>query len=398
MVVAADDGVMPQTREHCGGAAGARRRRPGSSRSPRPTSPTGARPRRGALGAAEVVPVSARTGEGLDDLRAALDRAAASAASRSAAGGPLRLHVDRAFTVHGAGTVVTGTLWSGVARRGDEVVAAAARAARPGARRAGPRRARGRGAGRPARRAQPRRGRRDEVARGDVVVSGAGGPEPPTAWTRAWTGRTRATAPASWSTTARARRPRAPSPRRRRLAAAPGGADRAAAPATGSSCAPSRRRTRSAAGWSWILAAAAIRRLPAAAPPVEGPRPPRRPGRSTPEPAAAAGVGARDGGAAALAEPAAGRRAPRGRPRRAARPRPRRARRPEPCTSTPTSSPSSARASSRCSRPRARSRSAASATSSAPPARYVQALLEHLDAERLTLRRGDVRVLRRRRA
>ncbi len=35
--------------------------------------------------------------------------------------GGLRLHVDRVFTVHGAGTVVTGTLWSGTAARGDEV-------------------------------------------------------------------------------------------------------------------------------------------------------------------------------------------------------------------------------------------------------------------------------------
>ena len=45
--------------------------------------------------------------------------------------GPLRLHVDRVFTVRGAGTVVTGTLWSGVAARGDHVlVLPAGRAAR----------------------------------------------------------------------------------------------------------------------------------------------------------------------------------------------------------------------------------------------------------------------------
>ncbi len=38
-----------------------------------------------------------------------------------AAAGALRLHVDRSFTIRGAGTVVTGTLWEGVAARGDEV-------------------------------------------------------------------------------------------------------------------------------------------------------------------------------------------------------------------------------------------------------------------------------------
>ena len=39
--------------------------------------------------------------------------------ARAAAEGPARLHVDRVFSVHGAGTVVTGTLWSGVIGRGD---------------------------------------------------------------------------------------------------------------------------------------------------------------------------------------------------------------------------------------------------------------------------------------
>ena len=66
------------------------------------------------------MPVSSRTGEGLDELRAALARAAARVVSR-AGDGPLRLHVDRVFTIHGAGTVVTGTLWSGTAARGDHV-------------------------------------------------------------------------------------------------------------------------------------------------------------------------------------------------------------------------------------------------------------------------------------
>jgi len=69
---------------------------------------------------AEVVAVSARTGVGLDELRAALARAAA-AGPVPAREAPTRLYVDRAFTVAGAGTVVTGTLWSGSIAPGDEL-------------------------------------------------------------------------------------------------------------------------------------------------------------------------------------------------------------------------------------------------------------------------------------
>ena len=69
---------------------------------------------------AEVVAVSAKTGAGLDELRAALARAAAAAPGR-AERAPTRLYVDRAFTVAGAGTVVTGTLWSGEISPGDEL-------------------------------------------------------------------------------------------------------------------------------------------------------------------------------------------------------------------------------------------------------------------------------------
>lgn len=69
---------------------------------------------------AEVVPVSSRTGEGLDELRAALSRAAKHTA-RAKVGDTLRLPVDRVFTIKGVGTVVTGTLWSGTAAPGDEV-------------------------------------------------------------------------------------------------------------------------------------------------------------------------------------------------------------------------------------------------------------------------------------
>ena len=69
-----------------------------------------------------VVAVSVKTGEGLDELRAALDRVAARVRSRADRDAPARLHVDRSFTIKGAGTVVTGTLWSGSLARGDELV------------------------------------------------------------------------------------------------------------------------------------------------------------------------------------------------------------------------------------------------------------------------------------
>jgi selenocysteine-specific elongation factor len=69
---------------------------------------------------AEVVAVSAKTGAGLDELRAALARVAAAAPAR-AERAPTRLYVDRAFTIAGAGTVVTGTLWSGEIATGDEL-------------------------------------------------------------------------------------------------------------------------------------------------------------------------------------------------------------------------------------------------------------------------------------
>jgi selenocysteine-specific elongation factor len=65
-----------------------------------------------------VVAVSARTGAGLDELRAAL---AGVAVERTRADAPTRLYVDRAFTLRGIGTVVTGTLWSGSVGEGDEL-------------------------------------------------------------------------------------------------------------------------------------------------------------------------------------------------------------------------------------------------------------------------------------
>jgi selenocysteine-specific elongation factor len=65
---------------------------------------------------AEVIAVSAKTGAGLAELRAALGRAAVESERKEA---PTRLYVDRVFTLRGIGTVATGTLWSGRISPGD---------------------------------------------------------------------------------------------------------------------------------------------------------------------------------------------------------------------------------------------------------------------------------------
>jgi selenocysteine-specific elongation factor len=65
-----------------------------------------------------VVAVSARTGQGLDDLRSALAATAEQVAQSQKRGGT-RLYVDRVFTLRGIGTVATGTLWAGSVGDGD---------------------------------------------------------------------------------------------------------------------------------------------------------------------------------------------------------------------------------------------------------------------------------------
>jgi selenocysteine-specific elongation factor len=69
---------------------------------------------------AEAVAVSAKTGAGLDELRTALARAV-DRLERTRSDRPTRLWVDRAFTLRGIGTVVTGTLWAGAIAAGDEL-------------------------------------------------------------------------------------------------------------------------------------------------------------------------------------------------------------------------------------------------------------------------------------
>ena len=122
LVIAADEGMMPQTREHLailsllavhGGVVALTKTdlveddwlalvsedvRAGLAGSP--------------LADARIVPVSAHTGAGLDALREALTAAAARVPARDP-DDLFRMPVDRSFTVRGTGTVVTGTVWSG---------------------------------------------------------------------------------------------------------------------------------------------------------------------------------------------------------------------------------------------------------------------------------------------
>ncbi|MCC6552855.1 MAG: selenocysteine-specific translation elongation factor [Polyangiaceae bacterium] len=120
LVVAADEGVMPQTREHIAACEilGIRRAVVAVTKLDRVGEELArlageeARELLGSRLDAEVVVCSARTGEGLEDVRAAVRRALLSLPPRPA-GARARLSVDRAFSVRGAGTVVTGTLVEG---------------------------------------------------------------------------------------------------------------------------------------------------------------------------------------------------------------------------------------------------------------------------------------------
>lgn len=75
------------------------------------------------LADAPIIPVSAPTGDGIAALRQALDKVLAAAPVPDAQA-PVRLWVDRAFSVKGAGTVVTGTLAVGTLRVGDSLTVA----------------------------------------------------------------------------------------------------------------------------------------------------------------------------------------------------------------------------------------------------------------------------------
>jgi selenocysteine-specific elongation factor len=131
LVVAADDGPMPQTREHLAilDLLGVDRGVVVVTRSDlvdvewRDLVIEEARELIDgtSLAAAPIVAVSAVTGEGLDALRATLTTELDRATARDAAGAA-RLPIDRAFHVAGFGTVVTGTLIGGEVRVGDELM------------------------------------------------------------------------------------------------------------------------------------------------------------------------------------------------------------------------------------------------------------------------------------
>ncbi|AKT39214.1 selenocysteine-specific translation elongation factor [Chondromyces crocatus] len=120
LVVAADEGVMPQTREHVAACEllGIRRVLVAVTKCDRvevelaQLAGEEARELLGARFEAEVVLCSARTGEGLEAVREGVRRALLGLPAPPRSGSP-RLSVDRAFSVRGAGTVVTGTLVEG---------------------------------------------------------------------------------------------------------------------------------------------------------------------------------------------------------------------------------------------------------------------------------------------
>ena len=131
VVVAADDGVMPQTREHTAildllgvteclavvskvDKVEADRAEEVSVEIDALLSATGMR-------GADIHQVSALSGAGMEALAGALRERALGLAAR-AANGRFRLCVDRAFMLRGAGLVVTGTVHAGVARRGERLV------------------------------------------------------------------------------------------------------------------------------------------------------------------------------------------------------------------------------------------------------------------------------------
>ena len=132
VVVAADDGVMPQTIEHLqiiellaverGVAVINKVDRVPPQRVEEVAAQLRALLAPTRIANIPVLPVSATTGVGLDALRKALGTMAGSAARGAQEGRPFRFAVDRAFSVAGAGTVVTGTAFTGKVAPGDKLM------------------------------------------------------------------------------------------------------------------------------------------------------------------------------------------------------------------------------------------------------------------------------------
>ena len=131
LVVAADDGIMPQTREHLaildllgiarGIAVVTKADKATPERLATVTTEVHALLAATGLAGIDVLPVSAYRGDGIDDLRTLLAVAAAETARHNENGG-FRLAIDRAFTLAGAGLVVTGTVHAGRVAAGDRLL------------------------------------------------------------------------------------------------------------------------------------------------------------------------------------------------------------------------------------------------------------------------------------
>jgi selenocysteine-specific elongation factor len=131
LVVAADDGIKPQTLEHLAivDLLGIDRGVVVLTKTDLAAPPWQAKVsadiaqllKNTQLADAPIIPVSTVTGDGISELREHLFDAAHTIRAR-AASGRFRLAVDRSFTLTGAGTVVTGTILSGAVSNGDRVM------------------------------------------------------------------------------------------------------------------------------------------------------------------------------------------------------------------------------------------------------------------------------------
>lgn len=132
LVVAADDGVMPQTTEHLqildllkvtrGIAVINKIDRVNEARVGEVTESVRALLKGTSLEAAAILPVSAMTGAGVDVLRKRLIAEARSLKQRVTSGRRFRYAIDRVFSVSGSGTVVTGTVFNGKVKTSDRLV------------------------------------------------------------------------------------------------------------------------------------------------------------------------------------------------------------------------------------------------------------------------------------